>query len=146
MNGHMSRKLIAFARSIVAGCTSSTSLARLQINSILNIFNFCASFPEHVVDYWFQHVDDVSCLLIGPSELIRIVARELVPLFIKESEAQRLKISPKTAVVGSTADLTKMGVELLKEHGVRVDLKDIDKAQDIGIERAPRRSLKVLGE
>ncbi len=38
MNGHMSRRLIAFARSIVAGCTSSTSLARLQINGILNIF------------------------------------------------------------------------------------------------------------
>ena len=77
MNGHMSRKLIAFARSIVAGCTTSTSLARLQINGILNkIFNFCASYPEYVVDYWFLHVDDVSCLLIGPSELIRIVARE----------------------------------------------------------------------
>ena len=98
------------------------------------------------MDYWFQHVDDVSCLLVSPAELIRVVARELVPLFIRSSEAQLLVVSPKTAVVGSTSDLTNMGVELLRENGVKVDLKDMDKVQDIGIERAPRRSLKVFGD
>ena len=51
MNGHLSRRLRSFAKSIVAGCTSSTSLAKLKINWLLNLmFEFCASYPEHVVD------------------------------------------------------------------------------------------------
>ncbi len=147
MQGHFSRKLNAFAKSIVAGCTSSTSIARMQINGILEkVFQFCASYSAEVVDHWFQHVDDVSCLLIGPEKLIEIVARELVPVFIEASKQQQLVVSPKTAVVGSTSRLTKFGVELLKENGVEIDLEDMRQVQDIGVERAPRRSLKIFNQ
>ena len=60
MQGRFSRKLNTFARSIVEGCTSSTSIARMQINGILEqMFQFCAGHPAEVVDYWFQLVDDV---------------------------------------------------------------------------------------
>ena len=91
LQGHFSRKLNAFAKSIVAGCTSSTSIARMQINCILEkISQFCSSFPAGVVDYWFQHVDDVSCLLIGPERLIEVVAKELIPIFIGASREQEL--------------------------------------------------------
>ena len=119
----------------------------MQINGILEkIFQFCSSFPADVVDYWFQHVDDVSCLLVGPERLLEVVARELVPLFIGASREQELVVSPKTAVVGSTARLTKFGVELLKDNGVHVKLEDMVKVQDIGLERAPKRSLRISSD
>ena len=51
LEGHFSRKLHSFARNIVAGCASSTSCARLQINGILNkMFEKCRKYPEHCVD------------------------------------------------------------------------------------------------
>ena len=73
----------------------------MQINGILNkIFELCASHPEEVVDYWFQHVDDVSCLLIGPEELIKTVAEELIPIFLEASKEQQLIVSPQNSSPG----------------------------------------------
>ena len=60
---HFGYLLSSFAFGIVAGCTSSTSLARAQVNFLLEEVQTqlaTLEVPCDIQQLWFQHVDDIS--------------------------------------------------------------------------------------
>ena len=135
-----------FNRSIVAGCTSSTSLAKAQVNDILVQCKAAVEKPKEkgFVEKWNQHVDDVSLLLIGTTGFIHEVVSKKVPAFIKAAFAKRLTISTKTAVVSSSKDNLEAAKLVLAASNVAVEQQPGDIVQDLGGQRAIKRRTQVI--
>ena len=90
------------SRSIVAGCTSATSITRIQVNGVLNDTDQALDRSNQQLDnhIWNQHVDDVSHTACHTSEDVLVEGSIAAGLeFIQQASRRRLVISGKSLIV-----------------------------------------------
>ncbi len=116
----------ATARSILAGCVTSTSLARGMLRGPVAAAS--TSADHHI----FQHVDDLTQLTIADH------VRSLVIAASKHGEALgkainglRLRISKKTEVIASDPEAAKLVARNLHREGIHVSTAE--HSDDVGI-------------
>lgn len=146
LGGHHSLQAKDYNRSIVAGCTSSTSLAKAQVNDILENTSQVSPVPQQqgFFEKWNQHVDDVSLLIVGSVKYIHEVVSSKVPTFVKAAFAKRLTISSKTAVSSSSDDNLRATKLVLAAANVDIEQQANHVLQDLGGQRAVGRRTQVI--
>ena len=120
-------------RSILAGCSSSTSLARAILGPVLARIG--AGFRNTRLAL---HVDDVSATTVANNESDAILEVLKVGLEIAEAFRERfLSVSPKTTVTASTPALARKVVQGFAK--IQITTKTAAAPEDLG---APAATLK----
>ena len=132
------------SRGILAGCSTSTSLARAQLRSTQE--------PQIVDTY--QHVDDAAMLATALTETELVdKLRDAIVTFAGQVKRLRLTVShpkkgarPKTKVISSSSRVAQQLVHILKLH--KVTAEHVFDADDLGISTGAgkRRSMKTMSK
>lgn len=129
----------ATSRSILAGCVTSTSLARgLLRETILGVGNG----EGHWV---FQHVDDLTQLTVADTLAEAVIKASKKGEHIgKGIERLGHRVSAKSEVVASTALAAEMVARNLMREGIKVKLAKV--AVDVGVSTAAGRKRAVAAQ
>ena len=142
---HVGPALADFCRSIVAGCTSSTSIARAQMNAIIAETFATKGYYHTLQEAWYRHVDDVSVLLVGSRGELKQALQNILPGFFQAVWNRRLTISSKSASVSSDGAVDKFVRALFAQ--CNVPLKKSDEPEpDIGAERGLGRATTIMNQ
>ena len=133
-------------RSLVPGCTSSTSLARGVVKSPILEVERGLSRVEKRCSGFYQHVDDITERHVSGTEsgLVSLTARVGASLG-KALQRHGITISPKTVVVASKPGLAKAIAGKLTQR-LKVAIGFAGSAEDLGGETSAgrRRVMKTL--
>ena len=126
--GTLSKGIAPVARSILAGCTASTSLARAPM--ALAVASIEAEFSGETKHG--QHVDDISQTITHESQQEAInLAIKAGALFSEEVGRLNLELSGKSVVIASSLQTAVRVKKTLKRKSVC--LKAVSKAEFLGV-------------
>ena len=137
--------------SILAGCTSSTSLSRGYLRKVTaHVGNGGQAFGEHRAEashYVNQHVDDVSQLIVADTEpaALQVSCRQGLKL-ANALVRSKLEISDKSIAVASNPRLARLVSVALTRAGQPI--ASAAQAEDLGISTAcgSRRTVGALAK
>ena len=145
IQGAVSEPIVGMGRSIVAGCSSSTSLARAALLTPVLKSSEAGKAEEDeerrsnaqqrrrpATVMTGQHVDDVSQLVTGETEedTLRMATR-VGSSFAKTVTQAGFEISEKSVAVASSTALARKLVARLKAEGVQIGHEE--EADDLGV-------------
>ena len=113
-------------RSVLAGCSLSTSLARAYLHPVL------AGLATMNGHFSSEHVDDISQITIRQSEAEAVRIAIVQGIRLAEGMAERdLTISDKSVVVSNNFQAAKKVARLISQAGY--PLKAVKHAEDLGV-------------
>lgn len=126
----MLQPILQMGRSMLAGCSRSTDFARVYTFRMVKTLACC-----HPLVKIFQHLDDISNLVIGKTSFGLVVAVCRYALHFKELAQQLLlAISQKSVVFLATAEATKFA-RIMGRHQVPMHVEK--QGTDLGVDTAP---------
>ena len=137
-DGHHSH-LITAGNSILAGCTQANSFGRIVLYEVLETINL--AHPNATLE---SYVDDLNQGSHGDKGIVvRDITRAAVDLK-KHLEIKDLKISSKSVIMSSSADITTRVRHALSKMGI--DIETDTQTRDLGVDTTVggRRRLRTI--
>ena len=119
--------ILELGRSILAGCSRSTDVARVYTLRMVKTLACC-----HPLVKIYQHVDDISNLVTGHTPNALVAAAVRYAMHFKELAQQLLlTISQKSMVVPATAEATRFA-RIVNRHAIPMKVEK--QGVDIGVD------------
>ena len=131
-------EVVQVGRSVLAGCFSSTSVARGYVLPIVERMHFDLPYKAHTRLRLGVHVDDISIRKEGHSHLIVIEMADATTELFQLLEAAGLKVAGKSVLVSTRFQIASLAKAELESRGITVQASKF--GRDLGVDTGSLQS------